>query len=543
MEGLEIDVQLPDGRIITGVPEGTTKAQLSAKLTRLKIDSDPISTGARNFAADMPWLQQAAAGYGKAIPDMAMGVGQMVGLVPDEAVNEMKRLDAPLMKTGGGVTGNIIGNAAAFAPTAAIPGAGSLPGAALLGAAGGATIPVGTNESRSANMALGAGAGAGGQLLGRAIGRLARPVDNALNPVEQNLAGAAGREGIPLTAGQRTGSRPLQIAESVMENLPLTSGPQLAQKEAQQRAFTAAVLRKGGMAGDIADAGTMLTQKRSLGKSMEAIANANKVDFTQRGINAEITRILDDATNHLPPADSAKLSGTVDQILKQVDQSGQMAGTNYQGWREPLRALAKQGDSASRYYGQLRKALDDSFAGQLTGNTAAAFKDASRKYANTKTIIDAMGGPGALPAKGQVPPSQLGNALARSIGKENKTLGGGDLNELARVGQLFVKDQIPNSGTAQRQFIQSLLTGGGGAGVGAGIAAGTGNDPVKGALYGGAAGIGAAAAPRAIQMIMNSPAGQAYLTKGILPIDPAMRAALAKAIQIGGMASVPALTQ
>lgn len=510
--------------------------------TAYRIASDPISTGARNFAKDMPWLQQAAAGYGKAIPDLVQGIGQLTGLTSQSDVDETKRLDAPLMNTGGGITGNIAGNAAALAPTAMIPGAGSLGGAALIGGVAGALQPVGKNESRTANAMLGAGAGAGGQALGRAIGRAVSPVQNALNPEEAQLAAAAAREGIPLSAGQRTGSRPLQITESVMENLPLTSAPQLAQKEAQQRAFTAAVLKKGGMTGDVADAKTMLTQKKALGKTIGDVSNANNVDFTQRNINAEITRILDDAKSHLPPTDAAKLSGTVDQILSQVDQ-GSMAGTNYQGWREPLRALAKQGDATSNYYGQIRKTLDDAFRGSLKGDDAAVVTDASRKYANTKTIIDAMGGAGTLPAKGQVAPAQLSAALARSIGKENKTLGGGDLNELSRVGQAFVKDQIPNSGTAQRQMIQSLLTTGGGSLVGSAAAAGTGHDPLQGAMLGGAIGAGSAAMPRALQLLMNSKAGQEYLAKGVLPIDPAQRAALAKAIQLGSMGAVPALSQ
>ena len=507
-----------------------------------QVETDPISTGARNFAKDMPWIQQAAAGYGKAAPDIAMGLGQITGLVPQEAVDERKRLDAPLMDTGGGITGNIAGNAALFAPTAAIPGSGTIPGAAIVGAGAGAVQPTAKGESRTTNALVGGLMGAGGQLAGRGIGRAVRPVKSALSSEADDLAKAAGREGINLTAGQKTGSRPLQIAESVMENLPLTSGSQIAKREAQQRAFTAAALRRGGMVGDVADASTLLTQKKALGSTMEGIANANKLDFNQ-GIVTKITDILDDATTHLPPADAAKLSGTVDQILKQVDPTGSMAGTNYQGWREPLRTLAKQGDNASRYYGQIRRALDDEFAGQLTGNAASTFKGASRKYANTKTIIDAMGGPGALPAQGQIPPSQLSAALARSVGRENKALGMGDLNELSRVGQTFLKDQIPNSGTAQRQLWQSLLTGGGGAGIGAGAAAATGHDPWKGAAYGAAIGGAGLALPKGIQAIMNSPAGQAYLTRGIVPINAAEREALARALQIGGMAAAPALSQ
>jgi len=548
-----MDVTLPDGTTIQGVPDGTTKAQLLAKLqanghpaaaalghamAQEQVANDPITQGAKNFAKDMPFTQQFAAGYGQAVPNLVRGMGQIAGLTPQSEVDEAKRLDQPLLSTGGGVLGNIVGNAALYAPSSAIPGAGSLPGAGAIGAATGAIQPVGTGESRALNTGVGAAAGVGGQLLGRALGRAIRPIQTSLSPQEEQLAQAAAREGIPLTAGQQTGSKPLQIAESVMENLPLTSGPQLAKREAQQRAFTAAVLSKGGMSGDVADAATLLSQKQGLGGKMAQIANASSLDFN-RGLTTDLANIVGDADSHLPPDAARRVSSVVDKVLSQVDQNGNMAGTNYQGWREPLRAMAQDGTAEGRYMGQIRKALDSAFADQAGPD----YQGLSRQYANTKTIIDAMGGPGKLPATGQVPPAQLGAALARSVGKENKTLGVGDLNELSRIGQTFLKGQIPDSGTAQRQMIQSLLTTGGGSLVGGAAAAGTGHDPVQGALYGAAAGAGAAAVPRALQMVINSPAGQAYLTRGVIPIDAATRAALSKALQLTGMGAIPALTQ
>lgn len=517
---------------------GLSDAELQRRYAQSRVATDTITTGSKNFAKDMPFTQQFAAGYGQAVPNLIRGIGHIAGVTPQSEIDESKRLDQPLLSTPGGVAGNIVGNAALYAPTAAVPGAGSLPGAAAIGAATGAVQPVATGDSRLLNTGVGAAAGAGGQLLGRVLGRIIRPVQPSLNPQEEQLAQAAAREGIPLTAGQRTGSKPLQIAESVMENLPLTSGPQLAKREAQQRAFTAAVLKKGGMIGDVADAGTLLSQKQGLGGQMANIANASNLDFN-RGLTTDLANIVGDADSHLPPDAARRVASVVDKVLSQVDQNGNMAGTNYQGWREPLRAMAQDGTAEGRYMGQIRKALDSAFASQAGPD----YQGLSRQYANTKTIIDAMGGPGKLPATGQVPPAQLGAALARSVGKENKALGVGDLNDLSRIGQTFLKGQIPDSGTAQRQLIQSLITTGGGSLVGGAAAAGTGHDPVQGAFYGAAAGAGAAAVPRALQMIINSPAGQAYLTRGVIPIDATTRAALSKALQLMGTAAVPALTQ
>lgn len=481
-----------------------------------------------------------AAGAGKAVADIWRGAKQIAGTESQAEVDEAKRRDAPLMRTGAGAAGNIAGGAALFAPTAFVPGANTYTGAALAGAAMGALQPTAEGESRLANTAFGAGAGTAGQAAGNLIGRAIRPVASRLSPEQQALASAAQREGIPLTAGQATGSRPLQITESVLENLPLTSGPQLAGREAQQRAFTAAALRRAGIGGDSAGAGALLGQKQALGGTLGDIAERNAIDFNA-GLTDRLAAIVDDAAQHLPPDAAAKVSGMVDKVLSQVDRQGVMSGTNYQGWREPLRSLASKGDETGRYFSQIRGALDDAFKAQLQGGEAEAFGQASRQYANLKTIMGAMGGAGNLPAAGQIAPAQLGAALARSVGREGRALGRGDLNEIARIGQTFVREQVPNSGTAQRQMIQALLTSAGGAGAGGGTALAMGRDPVEGMAVGAGIGAGALVAPRVAQALMNSPAGQAYLTRGLLPISDAERAALAAALRLGAVGSVPAL--
>lgn len=511
--------------------------QLARMYQRMKGEADQRRLA--DPTSGMSGLEKFGAGYGAALPNLARGIGQLTGLQPQERIDESKKLDAPLMRTGAGIAGNIFGSAAAFAPTAFIPGANTYTGAGLIGAGVGAMQPVATGESRALNTGLGAASGIAGQAIGNTIGRAIKPVSSKLSAEQQALATAAGREGIPLTAGQATGSRPLQITESVFENLPFTSAPQLAKKETQQRAFTAAALSRGGMTGDVADAATMLAQKRTLGGTLGNIAQRNTLDFN-KGLTSDLANIVGDAQQHLPPDMSKKVADTIDKVLQQVNSSGTMTGTNYQGWREPLRGLAANNETG-RYFSQIRKVLDNAFSSQLAGQDAAAFAQNSRQYANLKTIIDAMGGAGQLPARGQIAPAQLSASLARSVGKENKTLGVGDLNELARIGQAFVRDTIPNSGTAQRQFYQSLFTSGGGAVAGAGTAYALGKDPLAGAGIGLGIGGGALLAPKAVQGLLNSGVGQKYLTQGLIALTPAEREAinaLARTVLIG---SSPAL--
>jgi len=100
------------------------------------------------------------AGMGKGFTDVGRGVGQLMGLVSKEDVDAARQRDQALMQTGAGVAGNVAGNVAATLPTAFIPGVNTVTGGAAVGAALGGLQPVGTDESRLSNMAMGGAAGA-----------------------------------------------------------------------------------------------------------------------------------------------------------------------------------------------------------------------------------------------------------------------------------------------------------------------------------------------------------------------------------------------
>lgn len=506
----------------------------------------------------MSGFQKFAAGAGKSVYDLGRGIKQifsgnspsMSGLVSgdnrnpaQQSVDESRQLDAPLMKTGAGVAGDIAGNTAMFAPTAFIPGANTYTGSALGGAVMGALQPTAGGESRTSNALLGGVMGLAGQAVGNAVGRAIRPITSRLSPEAEALAQAAQREGIPLTAGQKTGSRPLQIAESVMENLPLTSASQIAGREAQQRAFTAAALKRGGMVGDAATPELLGTQRAALGNTLQDIASANTLNFNGKLMD-DLSGIAQKAAVRGKTA-AEPVHSIIDNILNEVGQGGVMGGKNYQAWRQTLRPLASGGGENAHLYGEIRRALDNAFNAQMANSQP--WTQANRQYANLKTLMNAAGGPGVSAATNQIAPTQLASALRQSIGKEGVSLGRGDLNELSRVGQTFVRDNVPNSGTAQRQLIQNLLTSGGGvlggAGIGGGTAMAMGKDPLQGAAYGAGIGGAALAAPRLAQILMNSPAGQKYLTKGAVALTDAQRRALVDALRTASIGSVPALSQ
>lgn len=138
-------------------PAAVDKTAIAKDMQRM---ADP--TAGTGFA------QQFTEGMGKAMTDLGRGAAQMVNLGPSAAeTRETKRLDAPLMKTTGGVSGNIAGNVAMLAPLAVVPGANTVAGAGTLGALTGALQPTENVGERLANMGVGGGTGSGVQTVAR----------------------------------------------------------------------------------------------------------------------------------------------------------------------------------------------------------------------------------------------------------------------------------------------------------------------------------------------------------------------------------------
>jgi hypothetical protein len=114
---------LSDDQLIIGVHKKFYSDIPLGKFTQ-KIEYD---TSRIDPTEGMGTVEKLVAGYGKAGADIVRGIGQYTPFVSREDVAESRKLDAPLMRTGAGMTGNIAGNIAALAPTAFIPGAATLP--------------------------------------------------------------------------------------------------------------------------------------------------------------------------------------------------------------------------------------------------------------------------------------------------------------------------------------------------------------------------------------------------------------------------------
>lgn len=114
------DIKLPNGKVVKGVPDDINKFKFMEMV---------ISKG---LATPEDFGQESASpvtgsgfkeGIGRGLVSLGRGAGNMVGLISDEDAAESNRLDEPLLKTGGGMAGNIVGQIAGTAPLGGAVGA------------------------------------------------------------------------------------------------------------------------------------------------------------------------------------------------------------------------------------------------------------------------------------------------------------------------------------------------------------------------------------------------------------------------------------
>ena len=189
------------------------------------------------------FFDNALAGIGKGLTDVALGTKQRLddaaaylenkfggqainaALGMDNAsniqkktqaiVDEKRKIDAALMKTGGGKVGNFVGTAIPAVATSFIPGAQSFAGTLATGAALGAVEPTSGNESALKNAAIGMAGGAAGYGIGKAASRIISP-NSTSNPNLQLLKDA----GVEPTIGQTLGGVANKV-EQKLQSIPI----------------------------------------------------------------------------------------------------------------------------------------------------------------------------------------------------------------------------------------------------------------------------------------------------------------------------------
>lgn len=159
-------VEAPDGSIlkIEGPENATPQQVMQAAQELYAARQTPKPQESFDPTEGMSGLDKFRAGMGKAFVDIGRGVRQYlpesIGGLSNAELEEARRMDAPLMRTGAGTAGNVAGNVALAAPTALIPGAATIPGGAAIGGIYGALQPGVNAQERVTNTLIGGAAGA-----------------------------------------------------------------------------------------------------------------------------------------------------------------------------------------------------------------------------------------------------------------------------------------------------------------------------------------------------------------------------------------------
>jgi hypothetical protein len=490
-----MDVQLPDGTMVKGVPDGTSKLDLATKLKANGMnvpDSWLAPAPDKAAGSDVPgytpvakqpdakpssWLDKLV-GVGEAglsaassIPAQAIGgaagiakgltggkLGTQAGV--DEAADTSERVSRKLTYTPRTTEGKAdLAKAGDFIDKAGLAG---LPvDAGMAGAVGEdarAAAPVVRNTADLANTRSAAALGEAGQA---AKGAAAKALpDMSIKPETLALAKKAQAMGIPLRPDMLYDNKLMRMVGEFSEKLPLSGSG----VEARQTAFNRQAIKAIG--GD------------AKAKSLTPDVFANAMDTSGKKIGDVIGRtevplddkFLDELAEHSDDAkkfqteDVAKVVNSYVDELVNKGEHGEIGGKALRTFNTKLGTQIRNTPNGDLRHAlsDLQDTLHDKIEENMSEADSAEWHTARRQYANGKTLEPLV----AKSKTGDISPAGLMGATTNTRSKKAAMARGrgGDLGDMARVGQQFMKEQ-PSSGTAER----TALIGGSGA-VGAALA-------------------------------------------------------------------------
>lgn len=546
---MSIRVQLPNGQTAE-FPDGTPTAEMERALSDLHGSQGPTleeryqSAGIdpHEYAAsdDTPEWQKRAAGVGHAFARMGQAVHQLGAHVLDSGSPDTKALDESIAlddRTWNSDLGkpgtwtapnpyNVIGNVATLAATAPLGAVGaagkgvSLASAALRGAGTSTAIGALTNPvvdggedfwtSKGKAAAIDAGLGAAGQVIPRAVAAGGR---QALDATTKALAAKAEQFGIQLPTAALTDSKAVKLVSSVLDKLPFSGAG--ARTKAQQTGLNQAVASTIGETADRITPEVAQAARSRLNRTFEDLTGRNDLTLD----NDALQRLSDIAheAKQIGTSDVARAVESITDEALSKSNNGVIAGKAYQALDRKLgRTVAMTSDGEKRhYFGQVREALRDAMDGSISEADSAAWQTAREQWWALKTIEPLI----EKAPTGNISPSLLLGAV-RANTTHMAYGSGGKLADLGRIGQQFLKDTVPDSGTASRLLVQDSLKAAAGAGVG--TATGVSLPAVAGTL----------ALGRGANALLNSRAARAYMQNGLGDAAQPIAAALGNAAPV-----------
>lgn len=490
-----MDVRLPDGTVIQNIPDGTTKAELTAKLKANGYDVSglapaPVSereqlqeqgkktveekVAAQDEYVDVPVYDFNGAATGatervlkpKADP---IGRGAMSVLPFGEDIGALSRSvesgrtmsqEKDIMAGEREATKEAypeaykVGQAAGLVPQLYLPMGlagratttiGKTGLGALEGAAYGSGMGFGEGNTLEERLAAAKSGGVGGALLGGALGRFAAPSEKMVIPAVPESVQAAERLGVDLPYYAVTESPSLQRATKLSESMPFAGEPVIA---ARQKAVT-----------QLEDAVDALVPKMTTEQAGAKIGDGIKGWMTS-GVREKAGKAYDEVKGLMENPDAlAPLENTRNAV---ADIMAQRAGAKLEGTTPAIDLVLPAVQSAEGLTYDGAKTLYTALRDLRSENMIKGVKDANvdRLYKALKNdVLDVAEAAGGEPARFFLQKadrqyqqmSEMRNQLTKIVGKTE-----GAVSDEQIFNRLF--NAAKDGGSANNKLVQRALT-------------------------------------------------------------------------------------
>jgi len=296
--------------------------------------------------------------------------------------------------------------------------------------------------------------GTGGNAVNALIGKTAPEI-------AQLAVLAREKFGIPIGPGQISDSPMIKVADSVVNKMPFSGGT--VSNAQQAAAFNRGVAKVFGEDAASITPDVMNRASNRIGDMFEEAAAKTPKIAGDPSFDQKMLDVMTNAQMSLTEQQMKPLMQQFDNIVGKFQQGkGSITGEVYQELTKkgsPLWNAMKSGDPGIRDTAiALRSVLDDALERSATPDVVKLLQTARSQWKAMKTVEDLV----EKSTTGDINPALLMGAVRKSYG-DMAYGGGGDLAELARIGQQFLKAP-PSSGTAERLAVMNMLTKGAGVG-------------------------------------------------------------------------------
>jgi hypothetical protein len=443
----------------------------------------------------MSTYDKLAAGTGRGMVHTLASAGNLVGLVPDSAMAEEKKTDAPLLNTTPGTIGNMVGESAITAPA----GMGIAKGVGMAGKLGAALAsnPVAdaalqggaqgllTSDpgQRGFNTMIGSGTGgvlgANQALVGKLVNGLKRTPD----------AQALLNQGISLTPGQMNPTGTWNQFENALEHAPVAGPMVKSARDNAEHQFQAVAIGQGAApgspplkpSGNIHD---LLQQAYDSYQPLYDQAKGYPVSpsiVRANGPDVPLDKTFQAASQapgvpkSLQQSENQWLQDRLTQLPKTPDSSDLLQLRSDIRQRARLANLKTDTDSGhvANINGRAEQGVTAALNSQLPPAPLQALASADSNYGNYKIIENAV-------AKSKdnlagLTPQKLSQSIYDSVRDPSYARGaGGPLRDLAQQGTNVFQEVVPPNGKSVAALslgaaglaLHPALTGAAGAGMG-----------------------------------------------------------------------------